>query len=44
MSLSSGVLTIDPNNNNQIGPYKMTVTMSTPDSGNKIYETVTITI
>lgn len=36
MSLNSitGVLTVDPNNNDQIGPYKMTVTMSTPDSGN----------
>ena len=46
MSLNSitGVLTVDPNNNDQIGPYKMTVTMSTPDSGNQTFETVFITV
>ena len=31
---TTGILTVDPNDNNQIGPYKMTATMSTPDSGN----------
>lgn len=44
MTLSSGVLTVDPNDNNQIGPYSMTVTMSTANSGNQVYQTVSITI
>jgi len=34
LNQSTGVLTVAPDNNNQIGPYKMTVTMTTPDSGN----------
>ncbi len=41
---TTGRLTVSPNDNNQIGPYKMTVTMTTPDSGDQTYETIFITV
>lgn len=44
LNTSTGVLTVAPTDNNQIGPYVMTITMSTPDSGIQTYSTVTLTI
>lgn len=44
LNTTTGVLTVAPIDNNQIGPYPMTITMSTVDSGIQTYSTVTLTI
>ena len=44
LDTSTGTLTIDAQDNTLIGIYEMQVTMTTEDSGDQVYETVTITL
>ena len=44
MTLDSGVLTIDAQNNNLVRTYEMEVTMVTPDSGDQIFQTVDVVL
>lgn len=44
MTLDNGVLTIASVDNEERDEYRMRVTMSTPDSGDQVYDTVTITL
>ena len=44
MTLDNGVLTVDGQTNSLAQTYEMTVTMTTPDSGDQTFETVTIVL
>lgn len=44
MTLDNGVLTVDAQNNSLIKTYEMTVTMTTPDSGDQTFESVTVVL
>ena len=44
MTLDSGVLTIDAQNNNLVKTYEMEITMVTPDSGDQTFQTVDVVL
>lgn len=44
MTLDAGVLTVDSASNSDVKVYDMTVTMTTPDSGDQQFATVTVTL
>ena len=44
MTLTNGVLQVDAQSNSLIGTYVMKVTMTTPDSGNQVWNTVNVVL
>lgn len=44
MTLSNGVLTVDSQDNADVKTYNMRVTMTTPDSGDQLFDTVKVVL
>jgi len=44
MSLSNGILTVNSQSNSDVKNYELKVTMTTPDSGDQVFETVKVVL